>query len=479
MKKIFLSAVLTLMLLLVPVSGTALAGIDATENYSLEAGDGFKYTESTFTDGGNKQAMFYGEYKPSQTSQYEFVIHSIRNGNKTTVTNVLDIAKDYEKSTGRKVILATNGDYFDLANGNNMDSYVNDGIVISKGPHAAKHCMGFDNNGKIVVGRLTEAQKRLLVEIDGEKRLFNIDKVNSEPADGEIAIYNTQGTYTVKGAGKYVIYTDSVNLGQYPVWGESHRMTEGTPINDDSFTLRSGQFAIVVKGDENAQYFFDNVVYGVKCSLVEVPDGDFKDCNWVIGGYDILVDNGEVNTNPHTDNYGSTNAPRTFMGFKEDGTGFLCVIDGRQPAYSAGVTVKREAEIAKELGAKFALELDGGGSSTVILRVNDELTLRNKPSDMDNLGNNVMRKVSNAVLLVEKTAAGGEGTGGNPQPPDTPSTETPSTPGNTGTAGGGANNDNNVIIIVISACVGGVLLVAAIAVAVKIIKKRSKNEKDL
>lgn len=477
MKKIFLAAVLTfLMLPAVSASGAAFADIAATQNYSLTAGDGFKYAESTFTDGGNQQAMFYGEYKPSQTSRYEFVIHSIRDGYKTTVTNVMDIAEDYEKSTGRKVIFATNGDYFDLVSGNNMDSYVNDGIVISKGAHATKHCMGFDNNGKVVVGRLTEAQKRLCVEKDGEeRRLFNIDKVNSEPADGEIAIYNTTGTYTVKGAGKYIINTDSVNLGQYPVWGESHRMTVGTAVNDDPFTLRTGQFAIVVKGDENAQYFFDNIVYGVKCSLVEVPDGDFKDCNWVIGGYDILVDNGEVNTKTHTDNDGSGNAPRTFMGFKEDGTGFLCVIDGRQSPYSSGVSVGREAAIAKELGAKFALELDGGGSSTVILRVDDKLTLRNRPSDPGN----VMRKVSNAVLLVEKPAAGGEEAGGEQQTPDTPSTGTPSTPDNPGTAGGGTNNNKDIIIIVISACVGGALLVAAIVVAVKIIKKRSKNEKDL
>lgn len=490
MKKIFLAAILTLMMLLVPASAmSAFADIGGTQNYSLTSGDGFKYTETTFTDNGGKQAMFYGEYKPSQQSRYEFVIHGIREGSKAIVTNVMDIAKDYEKSTGRKVILATNGDYFDLVSGNNMDSYVNDGIVISKGAHAAKHCMGFDNNGKVVVGRLTEAQKRLLVETDGERRLFNIDKVNAEPSDGEIAIYNTAGTYTVKGAGKYIINTDSVNLGQYPVWGESRRMTVGTAVNDEPFTLRSGQFAIVVKG-ENAQYFFDNVVYGVKCNLVEVPDGDFKDCNWVIGGYDILVNNGTVNTNTHTDNYGDSYAPRTFMGFKEDGTGFLCVIDGRQSSYSVGVTVQREAEIAKELGAKFALELDGGGSSTVILRVDDELTLRNRPSDPGN----VMRKVSNAVLLVEKPEQEEE-SGGSPQTPQNPSTENPpadnppadnppadpNASDSSGTADGGQNqednkNDNDYTkIIIISVLAGGAVLAAVIAVVVRIIKTRCKK----
>lgn len=464
MKKVLLAAFVAL-LLIFPALAKPAAATTFNPSYTLNLGDGFSYTESTFTDGGKNQAMYLGEYKPSAESKCEFVIHSIRNGSKTTLTNVLDIAKDYEKTTGRKVLYATNGDYFDFTAGNNMDSYVNDGVVISKGAHATKHCMGFDNNGKVVVGRLTEAQKRLLVEVDGKKYLFEIDKVNAEPAEGEIAVYNKTGKHSVKGAGKYIITTDSVNLDQYPVWGESRRTVTGEVIDDKDFTLKSGQFAIVVKGEEKAQFFFDNVVYGVKCSLVEIPDGEFKDCNWVIGGYDILVDNGVVNTNPHTDNDGSGNAPRTFMGFKEDGTAILAVVDGRQ-SHSAGISVKREAEIAKELGLKNALELDGGGSSTVILRVDDELTLRNKPSD----GN--MRKVSNAVLLVEKTDEGAT----DPEPPENP--DNPPTGDNTGdkpevlppvTTGGGSGC--GTMSIEGGMAIGGVTLFCA-TVAYELFKRK-------
>lgn len=360
--------------------------------YSYEK-NGMSYVEQTVSEGGT-QKLFYGEYDATASdAKYEWVIHSVRKGTATTLTTVMDIAKDYEKQTGKKVMLATNGDYF-LNTGANVESYVNDGVVISKGSFATKHCIGFDNKGKVVVGRMTEVEKRLMVVINGQRTLFKIDQFNREPGDNQIAIYTTPGTYTVPGTEKYICASDATNLDQYPVFGTSRRMSDVT--DNDSFTLRSKQFAIVVKG-KNAKFFFDNVKYGVEVNLVEIPAGQFAGCTWVLGGYDILVDNGTMGSSFHTDNGGDGNAPRTFFGVKADGTAFVCVADGRGAGGAVGITVKKEAELAKALGAKFALELDGGGSSTMIVRINDTLTLRNKPSDGS------MRRVSNAIMLVEKS----------------------------------------------------------------------------
>ena len=365
-------------------------------NYTYSDEYGFVYEEAKYTISNNKQALFYGAYKSSSDSRYEWVIHSIRSGSTTTRTNVLDIAKDYESSTGRKVIFATNGDYFDLNSGSNMESYVNNGIVISKGSFNTKHCIGFDNNSKVVIGRMTSVEKRLMLVIDGETKLYNIDKLNEEPGANEISIYDKAGTYSLNECGRYIISSSSSNLSQMPVWGTSKRMSTGEKISNDSLTLKSGQYAIVLKDGELNDYFFEKIIYGVEANMVEIPSGSFKDCTWVLGGYDILVDNFIVNNNCHKDNSGDVAAPRTLIGFKEDGTCFLCVVDGRQSSYSTGITVNEEAQLAYSLGAKYALELDGGGSSTVIVRINDELTLRNKPSDGS------MRGVSNAIMLVEK-----------------------------------------------------------------------------
>ncbi len=373
--------------------------------------NGILYREQEVQEGG-QQKLFYGEYNSTAPgAQYEWVIHSIRDGSETTLSTVMDIARDYEAKTGRKVMLATNGDYF-TANGSNVESYVNDGVVVSKGTFAYKYCIGFDNQGKVTVGRMTETEKRLVVTVNGQKHFFHIDRINEEPQNNEISIYTNPGKHMVTGAGFYVCASDSTNLNQYPVYGTSRRMTQGTVQDGGSFTLKSGQFAVVVKG-ENAQFFYDNVFYGVSVDLVEIPAGAYAGCSWVLGGYDILVNNGTVGSNFHTDNGGNSNAPRTFIGFKADGTGFLCCVDGRQSGYSIGITVAKEAELAKALGAVYALELDGGGSTTVVIRQNDVLTLRNKPSDGS------MRRVSNAIMLVEKANA--------PVVPDPPVFTEPST----------------------------------------------------
>lgn len=370
------------------------ASVLSNPDYSLEI-NGIKYLEKATTENASKQNIFYGEYNATgEDAEYEWVVHSIRNGSTTTVTTVMDVAKDYEKTTGRKVMLAVNGDYFD-GTGSNVESYVNNGIVIKKGNFTSKHCIGFDNNGKVVVGRMTETEPRLVVyDAEGNPQFFKVDKFNSQPAEGEIAIYNTAGSYTVTNAGVMMVKTTSTNLTSYPVWGTDNTMTATGVHESKTFTLKSGQYAVVYTSAHKD--VFAKHVYGEKVDLVEIPAGEFSGCTWVVGGYDILVDNFVANTDCHDDNSGNAAAPRTFIGFKEDGTAFVCVVDGRRSSYSVGITVEQEAQLAQVLGAQYALELDGGGSSTMVVRINDTLTLRNKPSDGS------MRKVSNVILLVEK-----------------------------------------------------------------------------
>ena len=422
MKKIIPSlAVLAALLLLLTLPIAAFStGVLDDPGYTLDK-DGFHYVEKETKNNNLNQKIFYGEYNTTaEDAKYEWVIHSIREGSTTTLTNVLDIARDYEAKTGRKVMLATNGDYF-YATGSNVDSYVNNGIVISKGNMANKNCIGFDNNGKVVVGRMTEVAPRLVIyDSEGRPQQFEIDKYNAQPAAGEIAIYNAPGSYTVTNAGVMIVKTSASNLNQYPVWGTDYNMTAPGVQESKTFKLNSGQFAVVYT--EADSEVFAKHVFGEPVDLVEIPAGQYEGCTWVVGGYDVIVNDYKVNTSCHTDNSGNANAPRTFIGFKEDGTGFLCVVDGRQPGYSSGITVNQEAELASVLGAKYALELDGGGSSTVILRINDELTLRNSPSDGS------MRRVSNAILLVEKPTEEPEDDPTDNPGTDDPGAEDPTTP---------------------------------------------------
>ncbi|WP_261133971.1 phosphodiester glycosidase family protein [Bacillus sp. Marseille-Q3570] len=75
--------------------------------------------------------------------------------------------------------------------------------------------------------------------------------------------------------------------------------------------------------------------------------------------------------------FGLYRHPRTLAGVKENGNILLVTIDGRNPESSIGVNFYESAELLKSLGAVEGMNLDGGGSSTMV--VNGGLV--NHPSD--------------------------------------------------------------------------------------------------
>lgn len=94
-----------------------------------------------------------------------------------------------------------------------------------------------------------------------------------------------------------------------------------------------------------------------------------------IAGMDILVKDGRNNIKSNTPAY-----PRTVVATNKQGTKlWLIVADGKQPFYSEGVTLKEIAEIAISLGADTALNLDGGGSTTLAINNGLETKIINAP----------------------------------------------------------------------------------------------------
>ncbi|RCG26759.1 multidrug transporter [Streptomyces diacarni] len=119
-----------------------------------------------------------------------------------------------------------------------------------------------------------------------------------------------------------------------------------------------------------------------------------------VGGRGLLVVDGEPQDWEGRPN--NTAAPRTAVGFSRDGsTMHVLTVDGRQQA-SGGVTLTELARMMKKLGAYNALNLDGGGSSTLLAREPGahELQLENAPSDGEE------REVPNGLALTAPAGSG-------------------------------------------------------------------------
>ena len=81
---------------------------------------------------------------------------------------------------------------------------------------------------------------------------------------------------------------------------------------------------------------------------------------------------------------------RTAVGVTADGRLLLVVVDGRQPGYSRGMTLRELAELLQRLGAVQAMNLDGGGSSEMVVNG----LPANRPSDGRGRG------IANALVVL-------------------------------------------------------------------------------
>ena len=82
--------------------------------------------------------------------------------------------------------------------------------------------------------------------------------------------------------------------------------------------------------------------------------------------------------------FATSRHPRTAIGIANNGTRLLLVVaDGRQAGYSAGMTLRELANLMLSLGARDALNLDGGGSTTMVVEnpQTRQLAIVNRPSD--------------------------------------------------------------------------------------------------
>ncbi|WP_238691854.1 phosphodiester glycosidase family protein [Xanthomonas arboricola] len=72
--------------------------------------------------------------------------------------------------------------------------------------------------------------------------------------------------------------------------------------------------------------------------------------------------------------------PRSALGLDRAGkTLWMVVADGRQPGYSAGMSLDALTAVLQQLGAYAAINLDGGGSSTLAARVDGRVRTLNRP----------------------------------------------------------------------------------------------------
>ncbi|MFD2679276.1 phosphodiester glycosidase family protein [Bacillus seohaeanensis] len=111
----------------------------------------------------------------------------------------------------------------------------------------------------------------------------------------------------------------------------------------------------------------------------------WKNSDFMLASGPLLVQNGKVDMTIDSNSPKVTQrAPHTAVAV--DNTGdrvFFVTVDGRQPGYSRGMTLIEFAKHLVSLGADYALNLDGGGSTAMVARQHGDTyaSIVNRPSD--------------------------------------------------------------------------------------------------
>lgn len=114
----------------------------------------------------------------------------------------------------------------------------------------------------------------------------------------------------------------------------------------------------------------------------------------ITNGVPQLIKNGKINITWEQEkaskSFVETRHPRTAVAKLKDGKFLMMTVDGRQPGVSVGMNLQELADYLLGLGAVDAMNLDGGGSTTMFL----DGKVVNTPSDKDG-----ERKIGDAILV--------------------------------------------------------------------------------
>ena len=138
--------------------------------------------------------------------------------------------------------------------------------------------------------------------------------------------------------------------------------------------------AQVISVHGTAQDAFAKVRIGDKISIGENFGPELDSASTIVGAGPELLRNGQLHVTAVQEQFPSDiakgRAPRTALGIKADGKIILMVIDGRQ-SHSIGTTLTETAQLLQKFGAVNGFNLDGGGSSEMVLQGQ----ILNSPSD--------------------------------------------------------------------------------------------------
>ena len=294
---------------------------------------------------------------------------------------------------GHEVVGAVNGDFFMTSPTNEVGLPLsgqvrNDELVLSSHNRA---CLVLDTDNRPYIDRLTFTGRVTCGETEFALNLVNRMRYAYENIAANQSILFTRSygpvTYDASSSGKMVLLRPAGDPFKWNANGTEQCVVESVFDAKGSTTIPDGKAILWLKGTyaNYAEALHEGDELSVSFRLTLNNESADINIHQLIGGSNhIIMQNGEFRED------WAERHPRTAIGFNADSTRlYFVVVDGRHLT-STGVTLWEMKGIFDALGAVNAVNLDGGGSSCIL--VNDEVM--NHPSDGS------VRAVGNGCLFV-------------------------------------------------------------------------------
>lgn len=300
------------------------------------------------------------------------------------------------KTLGRPVA-GINGDFYEVERG----SFAGDprGIQILNGELVSgpgdQQSFWIDAQGNPQTGLVTS--RFSLTWPDGTKSPV---KLNEQRGLKEIVLYTPRlGATTQTPGGREVVLENPGNGPWLPLAAGQTYRARIVSVSDSGNTPLSGGKLVLSFGPKVSRAATLEV--GATLTISTSTDPELTGVQTAIGGGNLIVHEGQAQRFQMTANgaykYRSVieRHPRSAVGFSATHL-FLVLVDGRQPELSVGMTLEELGRYMQKLGCEEAINLDGGGSSTLWI----DGRIVNSPC------NGGERDIGNALILVRKPGPG-------------------------------------------------------------------------
>ena len=267
-----------------------------------------------------------------------------------------------------------------------------DGKLLSES-HNERAAILIKNYRRKTVVELTRLNIWMSLARQVGKRLFveRLDGIDRERKSDEIVIYTPEfgkTTLTANGGIEIAVVNRKVTA-VYDNTGNNQIPNNGyiiSAIGKNVDRLRSYNLA------DTVSYYFPQVCCGLSTSKWDSNDKTmfYED---ITNGVPQLIKNGKIDITWEQEkaskSFVETRHPRTAVAKLKDGKFLMVTVDGRSES-SGGLGLSDLAALLLEFGATDAMNLDGGGSTTMFL----DGKVVNTPSDREG-----ERKVSDAIIV--------------------------------------------------------------------------------